>query len=134
MKAWSFCDAATGVFSGRTFSGSERALARNTPPGTIAVEGKYDRRLQRVDVAAMEAARGDHSPPGDFVIAREPELSVVRDQQRLAALQQIAAIESGVSQRLFREALLQVLPDGPIRQRVQAIEDAIAKHRQDAAG
>jgi hypothetical protein len=61
IKTWSFCDSATGALLGRTFSGSESALAANTPEGAMAVEGVHDHMSCRVDTATGEVV--DYVPP-----------------------------------------------------------------------
>lgn len=66
-----FFDNVTGQLSSRTFTGSSKLLKLNTPAGHSPIEGEFDRETQRVDVAALKAARGDFSPPSDFVVERD---------------------------------------------------------------
>ena len=60
-KTWTFCDQATGLFSGQTFSGPADALEANTPAGCLAIEGLYDHISQRFDLAAQTVV--DYQPP-----------------------------------------------------------------------
>lgn len=61
MKTYSFADAATGVFSGRSFSGPADWVEDNTLAGTVAVEGLHDPRRVRLDVATGEVVQ--YMPP-----------------------------------------------------------------------
>lgn len=51
MRTWSFYSLSDGVFTGRTFCGSDESLAANTPAGCGALLGHYDALCQRVDTA-----------------------------------------------------------------------------------
>jgi hypothetical protein len=62
MRVHSFYDAATGIFSGRTFSTNWAddaahlaALRVNTPVGHAAATGKFDHLSQRVDLDKLKA-------------------------------------------------------------------------------
>jgi hypothetical protein len=61
MKAWSFADPQTGMFSGQAFMGTEARLQGNVPPGLIAVEGLHDHLSKRLDVNT--GAVVDWQPP-----------------------------------------------------------------------
>ena len=51
MSTWSFFDQLTGHFVPGVFAGPADALPAQTPAGTAAIEGLYDRTRQRVDTA-----------------------------------------------------------------------------------
>lgn len=61
MSEWSFFDPATGLFDGRRFSGPDRMLHANQPPGMAALKGAYDHLSQRVDLATGKVV--DYKPP-----------------------------------------------------------------------
>ena len=58
-RTWSFHDA--GRFVGITFTGDDRALAANIPPGLGAVEGVHDPENRRFDLASNQVV--DYIPP-----------------------------------------------------------------------
>lgn len=75
---WSLYRLDTGEFTGRQFSGPENALGINTPSGCGAVQGRYDKYTQRVDVR------------NGLVVERErPEAELEEElrQQRMAVVQ-----------------------------------------------
>lgn len=47
---WSFYRLDTGEFTGRQFTGPEEAIDLNTPSGCGAVQGRYEKSTQRVDL------------------------------------------------------------------------------------
>ena len=66
MRAHSFYDPATGLFTGRTFatniaadSDHAAALAANTPPGMAHAEGDHDHLSQRVDIERLAREDSD---------------------------------------------------------------------------
>lgn len=144
----------TGRILGRTFSGSKKLIALNTPLDCTPIEGEYDPESQRVDVAALALAEpGDHSTPVDFVVDDPPpqpgadyEWDTTSRRWRKTAARAIleardasarATIQAAESQqaRVVRELLL-ALPNLPpaARARLQVIEDAIAVARADLIG
>lgn len=133
MSQWSFASVETGRFSGRTFSGSAKLLRLNTPAGHIAIEGHYDSRTQRVDVVALEAARGDHSPPSDFVVAyQRPQIETDAEQQASRdrqARQRIDELERA-QRRPVRELLIDPT-NVAAKQRLAEIDAEIAVLRSD---
>lgn len=79
MSTWSFYNLETGLFHSGTFTTGARAPARamrdvnaNTPEGFAAIEGRYDRLTQRVDVDTGQ------------VIAYERPPSEIADEQQTA--------------------------------------------------
>lgn len=61
MKQWSFYDPESGLFSGRTYGGSEQLLELNTPKGLAAIEGSHDHLSKRVNLLTGEVV--DYQPP-----------------------------------------------------------------------
>ena len=65
MNTWSFADASSGLFTGRTFSGLPGMIDGNTPAGCIAVEGMHDHLCRRVDLTTGEVVTYQPPPPAD---------------------------------------------------------------------
>jgi hypothetical protein len=59
-QTYSFYDPATGLFTGRQMTGSESALALNTPEGLKAIAGQYDPLSERVN---EQGSVVDYEPP-----------------------------------------------------------------------
>lgn len=77
MKAWTLCDPVTGLFTGAIVRCSDDQIEANSRSKhdrrpLLAVEGWFDHRSQRLDVALLEASKGDLSPPQDFVVDHQP--------------------------------------------------------------
>jgi hypothetical protein len=135
---YSFYDEITGLFSGRRFSGSERLIVKSTPAGMRAIEGRFDRLSQRVDIAT--GAVIDFQPPApdndhewrENVVNGRPrwvkKASVRAAEQRdKAARSRIAELEAS-QQRAIREHLL---GDAAAAQRLRDIDDEIKSLRSD---
>lgn len=111
MKHWSFYDPATGLLTGRQFTGPEDMLEYNTPAGHATIEGHHDRRKKRVDLASGELV--DHElPPSE--VERKRDL-----------LRAIAALELQ-QHRALREAVLGI--EGGL-ERLRTLEGQIAQAR-----
>jgi hypothetical protein len=54
---WSCYDTTTGEIKDWRFGGSARQAALNVPAGCALLPGRYDRRSQRIDVAALAVAQ-----------------------------------------------------------------------------
>lgn len=139
---WTFYDLATGEIRSRTFAGNETLLAANTPDGCGAIEGIYDRLSQRVDLATTAAVDYQPPAPDDDHEWRENAVNdrprwvkkrevVEREHKAEAARRAITEVEAIAQPRAVRDALLTLLPDGPEKTRLKAIEDAIAERRKD---
>ena len=123
MKTWSFYDERTGLFTGRLFSGADRHLRANTRAGSVAIEGRHDKLTQRVDVDT-----------GEILVYECPRDEIDAEQRRLrvaAANLAIEALERNAQPRAVREALLALLPDGPEKSALKAIDDQISTKRVD---
>lgn len=118
---YSFYDASTGLFTSRTFAGSAQALALNTPRGTRAIEGTFDRLTQRVDLATGEVVKRER--PAEEVEA-EQKAKLAEESRRV-----IGELEAK-QQRVVREALLALLPAGPEKLRLEEIDAEIAAKRE----
>jgi len=128
IRTFCFYDESTGLFTGNTFSAAsvdvDRIVAKNTPPGMRAIEGRYDHRSQRVDLATG-------------TVIDDPELSRMhheRDERRKrrdVARAKIADLERR-QLRAQRELLLN--PDNAeARARIQAIEEQISELRKQCS-
>jgi hypothetical protein len=116
---WSFYDPETGLFSAKKFSApSSRAdaIALNTPPGLVAIEGEFDFRRHRFDLESGS-------------VVDDPELSVDHerrtndDRERSDALAQIKELEERQHRRV-REILSREHPE------LAEIETQIEERRQ----
>lgn len=121
MSVWSFYDEATGAIAARTFSGSARLLALNTPKGHRAIAGTYDRLQQRVDVETGE------------VVARQRPTEEVTAERRAAAAEtarlRIEELER-TSWRPLRELAIDS-SNATAKQRLSEIDSEIAALRDD---
>lgn len=116
---YSYYDPATGLFTGDTFGTTdENAVSLNVHAARPAVEGRHDHRTKRVDLATMEVV--DYQPP-------PPTAAVLKARRGAEALSQIGALEA-MQPRVVRELLLGA---PAAKDRLQAIDDAIAKLRSD---
>lgn len=121
MKTWSFFDPATGLFSGRGFSGTEMALSENTPDGLVPIEGTYDRRSQRIDVATGAVVA--HEPTAPEIAADSHAALKRQRRQRIVALEQKQL-------RPLREIAIDP-SNAEAKQRLQEIDDEIAAKRAE---
>jgi hypothetical protein len=60
-KTWSFYDTATGAIAPGAMTCTAAQVAANTPPGHSTIEGRFDHRSQRVDLATGQVV--DCQPP-----------------------------------------------------------------------
>ena len=65
MNVWSLYDAQTGIFVGKTITGSDKRLAANISPGLSAMAGLHDHLAQRVDLETGEVVDYRPPPPAD---------------------------------------------------------------------
>ena len=145
MKVFSFYDPLTGLFTGATVSGNAQSLAANLPANRAAIEGRFDRICQRVDV--VSGAVVDYQPPqtdADHEWRAENPEAPTRASQRWRWLKrpEILALElahanaraaiaeqEAASLRAMREALIATLPEGPALQRLREIDREISAAR-----
>lgn len=64
MNEYSFADQ-LGYFTGSGFTGPERLLPGNIPPGCIAIPGKHDHLSRRIDLQTGEVIPYQPPPPPD---------------------------------------------------------------------
>lgn len=107
MRVWSFYDSATGLFSGRHTSCSSKLLSLNTPAGYVAIEGQYDRRTQRVELAT------------GAVVSYERPAAEIEAEQRAARQQNARA----------RIAMLELAQSRPLRELAIDPSNAAARKR-----
>ena len=129
--AASFYHKETGLLHSNHLTVSdEAAIALNTPPDHIAIDGHHDPLSKRVDVATGEIV--DYQPPHPSeqhewdATTKRWQLSAAaqaKAQARVAAAARIAALEA--SQHSLVRAL--VLGDESARPQLQAIADEISK-------
>lgn len=85
-KTFHFYDPATGLFSGRSYSGPEDGLIDNTPVGLSSIEGDVDHASQRVNLATGEIE--DYQPPSpgaDFAWEAQSKRWALTDRAARAA-------------------------------------------------
>lgn len=137
MKHWSFYDPTTGRFlgSGGSFK-DESMMQANTPDGMAAIEGRYDHEAQRIDMATGSIV--DYQPPQpsadhewDEEAKRWALSRTAQDRSRL--LGDLDALDKKQG-RALREAILAVLPDGPERVRLAALDAEAAELRTQLSG
>lgn len=132
MRHWHFYDPKTGRLLGSGGSFKDEAMMRaNLPPGMAAVEGRYDHESQRVDVETGSVVDYQPSQPSaehswDEVSKRWALTRAAQERNRLVVEMDSMEKKQG---RALREAVLALLPDGPERDRLAAIEDQIAESR-----
>jgi hypothetical protein len=130
---WSFADIETGMFDGRSFSGSEIALQLNMPDGVIAVPGEADHLSQRFDletgaVVNYQPPRPSQEYEWDVETLRWRLSAEAARQKQILQSAQARALELENSQsRAVRELLLSAgIGSKEARDKLQAIEDGIA--------
>lgn len=149
MKVWSFYDPTTGLFTGHVLSGSDNDLAANLPENLAAIQGRYDRLSQRVNVETQQVE--DWQPPqpdDDHEWRAEAPDAPTRAEQRWRWVKKADVVErerraaqaqakindmERSAARAMREALLLLLPESPERQRLTEVEQRIASLRGDLA-
>lgn len=121
MKTFSLYEPSTGLFTGETRSGSRPDFVlKMIPAGLAAIEGHFDHRRQRVDLASGEVI-------DDPALAEVNRERSERRAHRAFALDQIAELERK-QLRPIRE--LQIDPTNEqARARVAEIEAQIAELR-----
>ncbi|MGH8231237.1 MAG: hypothetical protein ACRESY_05385 [Steroidobacteraceae bacterium] len=137
IKTYSLYEAATGLFTGkRLHCDDEGLLAVRLPVGTLALEGTYDRRTQRMDLATGEVVA--YRPPAPSP-DHEWDPAAKRWQVRPAApspdgrtgviYARIQALEASQG-RAVREA---TLGDARAMKRLKEIDAEIHKLREELA-
>ena len=135
-KDWSFYDAQTGLLDrGMLSTSDESAVVANTPPGHVAIEGRFDWRCQRVDLATGQVVDWQPpAPPADewqtwtwqAGIRRwvtQPTAAAERRAERTRIAQAIERIEAGQARPL--RALAIDPGNATERQRLQDMEAQI---------
>lgn len=117
MRRWSFYDAASGTFTGRTTSTNVRGDPDPiAPPGLGVIAGVFDRLSQRVDLKTGEVI--EHV---DKDLAERLE----RDEQRRGAQSRIEELERKAARPLLE---LRSNPDDEqAKQRLDEIQEEIAQ-------
>lgn len=115
MNHYSLYSLETGLFDGRTLDLPSTMLALNTPPGMGAIEGHFDHRAWRVDLASVEVTPWEAPPV--------PQADLDAAARRLA-MQQVAVLERGQARAM--RALMLDPNDQAARARLAEIEAAIA--------
>lgn len=110
MTTFHFYELATGLFTGASFSGPDKFLSLNTPPGFGAFSGVEDWRTVRVVDGAL--VPHEPAPADDAAAIRALRAQALADTDWLA----LRAIETGeaipVAWRDYRQALRD-LPSQP---------------------
>lgn len=114
MKTFSLYHLATGLFDGRSLTLPESMLALNVPAGMGALEGVFDHRAERLDLASGAVVPWTPPPPDPA------ELEAARLRQ---AQQRAAQLEAGQARAL--RALALDPTDQTARARLADIEAAI---------
>jgi hypothetical protein len=136
IKTYSLYEAATGIFTGkRLHCDDEGLLAVRLPAGTLALEGAYDHRNQRLDLATGRvvayrppAPSGDHE--WDEAGKRWQVKASVRGEGRSTVIYaRIAALEA-TQGRAVREA---TLGDASAMKRLKDIDAEITDLRRELA-
>jgi hypothetical protein len=85
-QEYSFFDPATGLLTGKGFTGTEEALLLNMPEGNAAIPGRHDPLSRRVDLKTMEVIPYQPPSPGaDYEWNSEMERWVLNDAAQQAA-------------------------------------------------
>jgi hypothetical protein len=119
----SFYDPNTGLFTGRRRRGPREHALRAVPKGLAAIEGRYDRHTQRVDVETGNVVAYER-PAAEL----EAEQRAKRDRH---ARERIAALERA-QHRSLREIAIDPA-NAEARGRLDEIEREIAGLRGDLA-
>jgi hypothetical protein len=137
IKTYSLYEAATGLFTGkRLHCDDEGLLAVRLPAGTLALEGAYDHRSQRMDLSTgavvgyrPPAPSGDHE--WDNVGKRWQVKAAVRGAESRTAViyARIQALEA-TQGRAVREA---TLGDAAAMKRLKEIDAEINDLRKELA-
>lgn len=104
----------TGELTGVVISVGDDQLERNTPPGCKLIDGVFSPRTHRVDVSTGKAVVKDNPEVEDVA-------ATINDQYSRA---EMARLELR-SLRALREAVLDLLPDGPAKDRLKQTNDQI---------
>jgi hypothetical protein len=135
-KTYSLYEAATGLFTGkRLHCDDEGLLAVRLPAGTLALQGAFDPRSQRMDLATGEivpyrppAPSGDHE--WDNIAKRWQVKPAVRGESRSTVIYaRIQALEA-TQGRAVREA---TLGDATAMKRLKEIDAEITDLRKELA-
>jgi len=121
LRTWGIYSTTTGLFTGRHFLCFESEIARNIPEGCEALQGRYDRFSQRVDVET-----------GIVVAYERPKAEVdaeARSARDLHARRRIEQLERA-QHRPLREAQLDPA-NADAHARLAQIESEIAELRAD---
>lgn len=125
MKNWSFYDAKTGWFLSRQSSGPDDWKPR-CPPGSVAIQGTFDRLRQRVDVDTGSVIEEEHT---------QLNAALEKDRDDYLAMVQINNLERR-QLRAMRDVLLR--PDESVdgksaADRIADIDDEISQLREKLA-
>lgn len=136
MKVCSLYDPATGHFTGEIVGGSPKQLAANMPPGLLAIEGRFDRLSQRVDLETgtvvdwqPPAPDGDHEWNPDskrWVLKIEIAAAIERSRAALAEIEKL----EGSQARPLRELAIDPSAESAAA-KLRAIDEEIAALRRD---
>jgi len=136
IKTYSLYEAATGLFTGkRLHCDDEGLLAVRLPAGTLALEGAFDHRCQRMDLATGEIV--GYRPPApspdhewDGAAKRWQVKPAVRGEGRSTVIYaRIQALEA-TQGRAVREA---TLGDASAMKRLKEIDAEITDLRKELA-
>lgn len=123
MKNWSFYDAETGWFLSRQSSGPDNWEPR-CPPGSVAIQGTFDRLRHRVDVVTGAVVEQEHT---------ELKADLARDRDDYLAGVKIQHLERK-QLRSMRDAMLRPNEKGEdgktAADRIAQIDDEIAELRE----
>lgn len=89
MNTWSFYSAATGEFTGATFTGRDSHLEANTPPGCMAMEGAFSREDSVVDLQTGQVVDVQQVQPSieDVRASKVAELRAAREAAILSGFE-----------------------------------------------
>lgn len=135
-RVWSFYDATTGEFTGRTFSGPADALGMNTPAGLVAIEGAHHWQTTRVNLQTLQVETWRDPPPSpDHEWDRSAAAWVLSARvRRREALARIHNLEAAQPRALREIAIADAAGAAQARARLQRIDDEIAQLRAVLAG
>lgn len=113
---YSFYRSDTGEFTGNRRTCKPANIAQNTPPGTTAIEGEFDRLTQRFDLATGRVVAWDN-----------PLAAELKGQADRHMAQVMIADDELRTLRTLREAVLELLPpDHSLRLRLEQADQRIA--------